>query len=172
VSEWRACAVAASWALCFRQWSHCARRVTVRVRSKSADTCNGRTEERSAGEGAELARRREPHARTSAPERAGRVPYAVPDVARRGHASGSAVADKPAFAVGLPAAHGTCRRGRGGARAIQTIPEARLWPACMPGATGARRTERRAWATGGAPEHRPSVSLAGRDHPAECREWR
>jgi len=77
-----------------------------------------------------------PHGRTSAPERAGRDPCP-------GGPTGSAWDGMPAGApmpinlhapTRLPPLNGTGRRGREGARAIQTIPERRPRPMCS--ATG------------------------------------
>ena len=60
----------------------------------------------------------------------------------------------------------TIERGSSEGASYTTIPEPRLWPTHMPGATGAQRTERRAWATGGAAEHRFfRVTPGGEHHP-------
>jgi hypothetical protein len=61
--------------------------------------------------------------------------------------------------------HGNRRRGREGARAIQTIPRAQPRPTGS--ASGSVRPARRA--VGGAPEHRSSCHCMWRDHPAEWR---
>ena len=76
----------------------------------------------------------------------------------RGHATGSGASLHGQRLPGPPAPIGRRRRGLRAVRAMRSIPEARLWPACMPGAM----KERRAWATSIAFR----VTAQARDHPA------
>jgi len=86
--------------------------------------------------------------------------------ARRGHATGSADADKPALPIGPAPTIGTRRRGHDGARAISAIPQARLCPEAEAGCRVGNARDRR----GGAQVERRSTALschcAGSDHPA------
>jgi hypothetical protein len=130
------------------------------VRSGGGEGDDRHAEERSAGVLAERRRADRPRSAPRKNERPGaRWPGPIswwPYWKRLGwDASGSADADKPARPPAVPASIGNRRRGRGGARAIQPIPEARPRPTCS--APGSVRPAR--WGVGGAPEHRPSVSL-------------
>jgi hypothetical protein len=90
----------------------------------------------------------------------------------RRRATGSADDRGGQLPLDPPVSVETGRRGRGGARAIQTIPEARLWPAHVPGATGANADGAEGMGHRGSAGAPPQVSPPVGDQPARTASHR